>query len=109
MFEQYQTKLDRLVHAALNSPGVTDPALRRAILERSKDQAADRTPAPDAVPPDLVEFVDKIAYSPRDVTDQDFAGLRTAGYSEDAILEIMNCASLAAGIGRLEVVRAASQ
>jgi alkylhydroperoxidase family enzyme len=110
MFERYQAKLDRLIHAVLNTSGDTSSALRQTIVARGKGQLGNQTKAMEAlVPRQLTEFVDKITFSAYDISDEDVATLHAAGYSDDAILEIIDSASLAAGIGRLEIVCAAMQ
>ncbi|NIW44958.1 MAG: hypothetical protein GWN30_09400 [Gammaproteobacteria bacterium] len=43
--------------------------------------------------PELAEIVDKVTFSPEDIRDEDILALQTAGYSDDAVIEIINCAS----------------
>ncbi len=84
----------------LNSSGVTDPSLRQAVEARAA-QLGGGAAARAALPAGLSTLVDKVALRAFEVTDDDLAGLRRAGYSEDAIFEIVVSAELGAGLGRL--------
>ncbi|NIR93360.1 MAG: hypothetical protein GWO08_06700 [Gammaproteobacteria bacterium] len=55
--------------------------------EPTKNQGA------DSLVPELAEIVDKVTFSPEDIRDEDILALQTAGYSDDAVIEIINCAS----------------
>ncbi len=102
MHTRYTTHSQRLVDAVLNSPGETNPALRRAIEEQSA-QLSSRSPQPvEQVPPALVAYIKKVALYAYKTTEEDIEALRRAGYSEDAIFEITVSAALGAGMIRLE-------
>lgn len=102
MHTPYTAHSEHLVEGVLNSPGETDPALRRAIAEQSA-QLSLRSPQPVAqVPPALVAYVKKVAFYAYKTTEEDIEALRRAGYSEDAIFEITVSAALGAGMIRLE-------
>ena len=88
-------KLQRAIDALLGHPGASEPDLRRAVLERNR-----RGQGQLSVP--LREFVDKIAERPWTVSDDDFARLREAGYSDDQIYEITLSASLGSGLQRFD-------
>jgi alkylhydroperoxidase family enzyme len=99
---RYTIHSQRLIDAVLNSPGETDPTLRRAIEEQSA-QLSSSSPQPVVQgPPALVAYVKKVALSAYKTTDEDIEALRRAGYSEDAIFEITVSAALGAGMTRLE-------
>lgn len=89
------SKLQAAVDALLTQPGATRTELRRAVLEYTRSSAA---PAPEA----LREFVDKIAERPWTVSDEDFARLRAAGYSEDELYEVTLAAAIGAGLQRFD-------
>ncbi|HXF96067.1 MAG TPA: hypothetical protein VNI61_08175 [Gemmatimonadales bacterium] len=89
MSERYASFVRRVRETVLGRPAVTEPGLRQAV--------AVGTP-----PPDLGPFVAKVARRAYDVTQQDVDALRRAGYSEDAIFEIIASAALGAGLARLE-------
>ena len=107
MFERYKTQIDRLIQGAVNTPGDTDLALRKNIIARGKDQVMTTNQSDESLPPDVARFVDKITFTPYEIRDEDVTILQDAGYSDDAIIEIISCASLAAGVARLEIVSAA--
>jgi alkylhydroperoxidase family enzyme len=87
--------LQRAIDAILGNPGASELSLRHAVLARTR---AGDTQVPDA----LREFVDKIAGSPWTVSDEDFAQLRAAGYSEDQLHELTLAAALGAGLARFD-------
>jgi alkylhydroperoxidase family enzyme len=83
-------------------PGSCEPALRQAVeAYAARQSGAADLPAPE-LPADLVAYVDKVTRHAYQITDDDVCGLKAAGYSEDAIFEITLCASLGAGLARLE-------
>jgi hypothetical protein len=99
---RYLDLVERLKESVLGSRGATDPALRRAVEARSAELGG-RPGAPSGeLPPDLREHVGKIALHAYEVTEEDVAALKAAGYSEDAIFEVSIAAALGAGMSRLE-------
>jgi hypothetical protein len=88
--------------AALESPGVTEPALRRAVFARSAELSGGAAAGVEEIPADLRKYVDTAARHAYRITDEDVQALRQAGYSEDAIFEISVAASVGAGLSRLE-------
>jgi hypothetical protein len=54
------------------------------------------------IPTDLAGYVRKVALYAYKTTDEDIQQLKEAGYSEDMIFEITLCASMGAGLARLE-------
>jgi alkylhydroperoxidase family enzyme len=92
----------RLIEAVLTSPGDTELSVRRAVAALSAQLGGHITSNVDAVPPDLISYVKKIALHAYKTTDEDIEMLLQAGYSEDAIFEITLAAALGAGMARLE-------
>lgn len=88
--------------AVLESEGVTDPALRRAVFARSAELSGGPAAGAGEILEDLREYVDTVALHAYRITDEDLQELRRAGYSEDAIFEISVAASVGAGLARLE-------
>lgn len=72
----------RVREASARANGVTDPATRAAARERS--------PLPDP----LGKYLDKVRYAAWSVTDDDIEGLRTAGWSEEAVVELTIAAAM---------------
>lgn len=97
----YPPKVKRAVDSLLNNPAKCTPTLRRAVeayaagLSGSTDEAT-------ALPASLVDYVRKVTLHAYETTDGDLARLREAGYSDDEIFEITLCASIGAGLGRME-------
>jgi alkylhydroperoxidase family enzyme len=102
MNESHTTKIRRLAHAVLNSPGGTDTATRYAVKEYSARLGVSPTSTAGAIPAELTGYIKKVALHAYRTTDEDIAALRQAGYSEDGIFEITLSAALGAGLARLE-------
>jgi alkylhydroperoxidase family enzyme len=88
--DAHATKMQRLVDAVLEGPGMLDPNIRRAAAEEAD------------VPEALRGYLDKVARHAYKVTDEDVEALREAGYSEDQIFEATVSCALGAGLRRLE-------
>jgi alkylhydroperoxidase family enzyme len=102
MDDRYTALRQRLVDAVLNSPGTSDPTVRRAVEAPAAALGGRASTTTSALPLALPPYVDKVATRAYTVTDEDVAGLRKAGYSEDAIFEITISAALGAAMVRLE-------
>jgi hypothetical protein len=102
MHTRYTAHSQHLVEGVLNSPGETDPALRRAIAEQSAQLSLRSPQLVEQVPPALVAYVKKVALYAYKTTEEDIEALQRAGYSEDAIFEITVSVALGAGMTRLE-------
>jgi hypothetical protein len=102
MHTRYAAHSQRLIDAVLNSPGETDPMLRRAVEEQSAQLDSRSSQQVEQVPPELVAYVKKVALYAYKTTEEDIEALRSAGYGEDAIFEITLSAALGAGMIRLE-------
>jgi hypothetical protein len=100
--DRHRAWVERLRQAVLSGHGTTEAALRQAIEARAAAAGGRSGETVGAIPPDLVELVDKVIHRAWQVTDEDVAQLRRAGYSEDAIFELTLAAALGAGMGRLE-------
>jgi len=87
---RYRSFHERLIKAVTTTPGAAPESLRRAVLERTA-----------AVPQPLTRYVDTVARHAYKVTDADVAGLKDAGYSDDAIFEITVAAAVGAAMHRL--------
>jgi alkylhydroperoxidase family enzyme len=93
--DPYAEQLERLKDAVLRGPGVLDPELRKAACEAGEMSGA------------MGSYVKKVVRHAHEVTDEDIAGLRQSGWSEDEIFEITVSAALGAGLVRLEAGLAA--
>jgi alkylhydroperoxidase family enzyme len=102
---RYEELVENQRRAALESEGVTDPALRRAVFARSAELSGGEAISAvtvEEIPADLRKFVDTAARHAYRITDEDIQELRRAGYSEDAIFEVSVAAAVGAGLSRLE-------
>jgi hypothetical protein len=81
---RHTEQVERIRRAILEVPGVTDRSLRQ--------KAHDGAP----LPPPLGPYLQKIRDAAWSVTDSDIDQLKSAGYSEDAILELTVAVAVAA-------------
>ena len=97
----YPPKVQKAVDALLTSPAVCTPELRMAVEAHAAKLCGIGDEAPE-IPADLIDYVRKVALYAYKTTDEDIQRLKEAGYTEDAIFEITLCASIGAGLARLE-------
>jgi hypothetical protein len=101
MTVSYPPKVQKALDALLNTPAKCTPELRQAVEAYAARLGGSAGEAPE-LPSNLVDYVRKVALNAYETTDGDLARLKEAGYSEDEIFEITYCASLGAGLGRME-------
>ena len=97
----YPPKVKTAVDALLNKPAKCQPKLRQAVEAYAARLGGAAGEAPE-LPASLVDYVRKVALHAYDTTDEDLARLAEAGYSDDEVFEITLCASIGAGLGRME-------
>jgi alkylhydroperoxidase family enzyme len=102
MDTRYAVYTQHLVDGVLNSPGETDPALRRAVKDLSAQLSIRSSQQVDQIPPELVAYIKKVALHAYKTTEEDIESLQAAGYGEDAIFELTLSAALGAAMIRLE-------
>lgn len=88
--DPYASKMERLRHAVISSPGSLTPKIRQAISEGVYDSTT------------LGAFAQKVAEHAFMVDDGDIRDLHRAHYSDDQIFEAAVSAALGAGLYRLE-------
>ena len=88
MIDPHANLRDRVLEMVLQSPGESDPAIRRAVAEGT------------GVPSDLQPLVDKIHRHAYKVTDEDIERVQ-AKYGDDQMFEIVVSAALGASSQRL--------
>lgn len=106
MSVRHRKILYNIVSGTFTAPGDTSEDVRRAIFGRAASLSGwprDAGDPPEALTP-LVEKIAKHAYK---VTDRDITELCAAGWSEDALFEVIIAAAVGAGTARLEVGLAA--
>jgi alkylhydroperoxidase family enzyme len=104
--ERHRTRIDAVVEATLTTPGATRPSVRRAAHVRAGEFDHPEALA-GSLPPELFSLVDKIARHAFRVTDQDIRTLLEAGWSEDALFELIVATATGAGLARLNLGLAA--
>jgi alkylhydroperoxidase family enzyme len=96
--------MDQIDEAVLSSAGDSDPGLRRAAFYFTRAIAGTGEPPLGA---DLEEplrtFVDKVARHAYKVLPEDIDALEQAGFSEDAIFELILATACGAGRARLDI------
>ena len=87
--------------ALLTHPATLTHDLRKRIeayaAKRSGGERDDQ-----AIPEELIGYVNKIIFHAYQITDEDIQSLKDTGYTEDNIFEITLCASMGASLGRYE-------
>lgn len=101
MKAMFPSKIQTAVDALLTKPAVLSPSLRQSVEAHAAGLGGGVRPSQE-LPSELVDYVNKVALHAYKVTDQDLQQLKDNGYSEDMIFEITLCASLGAGLARLE-------
>ncbi len=89
MDSRHAKHVEVLVATMLDGPGQLDAELRRAAFTRGE------LPEPLAT---LVKTIHRNAWK---VTDEDVAGARAAGWSQDQLFELIACAAVGAARERL--------
>lgn len=100
MFERFKMDIESLAGAVLLGDGETSIDLRQRIQEYVTYQTVGIGHMQTVLPENLVEIVSLITFSPDSIEDEHFEKLAAAGYSDDAILEILFSAALGAGMAR---------
>ena len=100
MFQRFKKGMDSLIEATLHTKGDTNTELRLRIIDNVIYWTLGTGEVPVRLPDTISEFVSLVASSPSGVDDEHFDFLKKAGYSEDAILEILYAAALGAGLAR---------
>jgi alkylhydroperoxidase family enzyme len=95
-----KNELDALGASVLGDDGHLPSDTRRAVEALSAELGGG--PAGEGVPDDLAAFVEKVALHAYKTTDADIEKLKEAGYSEDAIFELIVSAAVGAGRARYE-------
>jgi alkylhydroperoxidase family enzyme len=94
-------RVQNVIEALLGPAGKSDPALLRAVFDRTR-RGAGEIPAMQPGASELREWVKKIDERPWTVSDEDFSRLRQVGYPEDQIFELTVASAAGAGVRRFE-------
>lgn len=100
---RFDEQVENQRRAVLESQGVTERSLRRAVAARAAalggGPAADETAG--EIPESLRAYVDAVALHAWRITDEDIAALGRE-WSEDEIFEVSVATAVGAGLARLE-------
>ena len=99
MIDPYADERRALVEAVTGSAGHLAPAVRSAILDRTRGRSDTA-----AIPSALVPFVDRVAQDATLIDDADVDAMLLAGLDEEAVFEAVVAAALGASLARLEAV-----
>lgn len=98
---QLPSKVQFMIEKLLGSAGESSRDLRRAVFAAARNGTA-AADAGGLMVPEVRELVEKIDRQPWTVSDDDFARMRRAQYSEDQIFELTVAAAVGAGSRRFE-------
>lgn len=96
-----QTVLD-INESVTTGPGETDAALRAAITQYASDLTLDQTTRPEAIPDELLPYMNKVIRHAYKTTDADVEHLKRQGYTEDQLFELTISAAFGAGNARYQ-------
>jgi|tagenome__1003787_1003787.scaffolds.fasta_scaffold20693868_3 alkylhydroperoxidase family enzyme len=101
---RYDELVENQRRAVLESQGVTERPLRRAVAARAAALGGGPVSeeASAEIPETLRAYVDSIALHAYRITDEDLEALRRSGRSEDEIFEVSVAAAVGAGLARLK-------
>ncbi len=100
MSQSIHSTIRQLRDSVLTSAGETTPEERQRVALWSV--ALEQGTAHQPMPEPLAKVLAKVVHSPYKVTDEDIQALREAGYSEDAIFELILSAAVGIAMRRYE-------
>ena len=83
------TNVKRVLDSILGHAGFLDQTKRQSVFDFAQAAAGISTEH-EAMPAELLPFVEKVIQSPYKVLDRDIEQLKIIGYNEDQIFEMMN-------------------
>ena len=104
---RFDEQVENQRRAVLESQGVTERSLRRAVAARAAAlggglvSEASSEEIPEEIPEALRAYVDSVALHAWRITDEDIAALGRE-WSEDEIFEVSVATAVGAGLARLE-------
>jgi alkylhydroperoxidase/carboxymuconolactone decarboxylase family protein YurZ len=96
------TSVDQMLNRFFSTTTAAETSLKRAAMKHA-GATAGATFEGGAVPDGLRAWVEKVARHAYKTTAEDVSAMKSAGYTEDQILETTIAAALGAGIGRMDV------
>ena len=102
--EQFQKDLEALKYRLVHTPGGTSPAFRQTAIRYANDATLGNLVPEHSMPDSIRQLVDKVVFAPYSIEDEDFERALKELKSEDAVLEVIYCAVLGAGLCRHELI-----
>ena len=102
MTNRSKTSMNQLEHALVTTPGDTNPMLRKCIIDYVVAMTLNQVNNPILPDTSVLALVDKITFAAYSIEDDDVAMLRSCGWSDDAIYEIILSAAYGAGLARMQ-------
>lgn len=103
MTEWLQLKLAALNKRLVHAPGSSASAFRQVVIDYAKEAAQGNLVIPKPMPDSLRQLVDKVVFAPYSIENEDFIQTEIERQSDDAVLEVLYCSALGAGLYRLEL------
>jgi hypothetical protein len=88
----------------MTTPGDTNPMLRKCIIDYVVSRTLDQVSHPNIPEEAVLILVDKITFASYSIEDEDLIMLRSLGWSDDAIYEIILSAAYGAGLARMQTL-----
>ena len=98
------TNVKKVLDSVLGHVGFLAQTKRQSVFDFAQAAAGIHIDH-EAIPAELLPFVEKVVQSPYKVVDRDIEQLKTIGYNEDQIFEMTIALALGAGAGRLAVTQ----
>jgi hypothetical protein len=92
-----QHRRQSLMQRVLEGEGAASRALRRAAFDHSRASLAEP----------LAKLIEKVAVQANSIVEEDIAAVRSLGFTEDQLFEIMVCAAVGEATRQYESGRAA--
>lgn len=106
MDNQSKTLMYQIGNALLTTPGDTTPVLRQHIIDYvvCKTLGVGQNPESfKALDEEVFTLVDKVTFASYSIEDEDLNILRSSGWSDDALYEIILTAAYGAGLARMHM------
>ena len=102
MNNQFSQKLFDINESVTSGPGESEAALRSEIVRYAGATVLEQAAHNDAIPDNLLPYLDKVIRHAYKVTDADVEHLKRQGYSEDELYEFTVSAAFGAGYARYQ-------
>jgi len=103
MENQSKIHMYQIGNALLTTPGDTNPLLRQQIIDYVVFKTLGLGANPESFDLDVVTLVDKVTFASYSIEDEDLTLLRSRGWSDDALYEIILTAAYGAGMARMQM------